>query len=68
MGTGIRCGTCLSTFKSYLRLQHHRAQVHGETNQMSRWSKNDIASIRKENLHYSEELLKREISRYKYYK
>jgi len=31
----MKCGKCLLEFKSYLRLQFHKAKVHGEKNQMS---------------------------------
>jgi len=65
--SGLRCGSCLETFKSYLRLQHHKANVHGEKNQMSRYTKADLESQRKENLKISEEKLKQEISRWRYY-
>jgi len=63
----MKCGACLKEFKSYLRLQHHKADVHGEQNQMSRWSKNDLESQRKTNLAAAEEKLKQEISRWRYY-
>lgn len=66
--SGLRCGSCLETFKSYLRLQHHKANVHGERNQMSRFTKSDIESQRKENLNISEEKLKEAISRLRYYR
>ena len=66
-GGGLRCGMCLETFKSYLRLQHHKANIHGEKNQMSRWTKGDIESKRKENLTIAEERLKEAISKYRYY-
>lgn len=67
MSGGLRCGRCLETFKSYLRLQHHKANVHGEKNQMSRFTRSDIESKRKENLNISEEKLKEEISKWRYY-
>jgi len=67
MSRGLTCGTCLASFKSYLQLQHHKANEHGERNQMSRFTRSDIESQRKENLTISEEKLKEEISRWKYY-
>lgn len=66
----MKCGACLKDFKSYLKLQLHKAQVHGEKNQMSRYSSvKDYQSStdRKDALSAAEERLKEEISRYRYY-
>jgi len=53
-------------FKSYLKLQFHKAKVHGEKNQTSRWATpHDFQSGRKERLKDAEERLKEEISRWR---
>jgi len=62
------CGPCQVEFKSYLKLQLHKAQVHGEKNQMSRYaSTDDFQHGQKERLAAAEEKLKEAISRYRYY-
>jgi len=64
----MKCGPCQIEFKSYLKLQFHKAKVHGERNQMSRWaSPKDFQSGRKERLKAAEERLKEKISRWRYY-
>ncbi len=64
----MRCGKCLTEFKSYLRLQHHKAKVHGEKNQMS--GLNSIkewqgSSNRKEREAYVDEKLHEAIARWR---
>jgi len=64
----MKCGPCQIEFKSYLKLQFHKAKVHGEKNQMSRWAlPKDFQSDSKEQLKLAEERLKEEISRWQYY-
>jgi len=63
---GMRCGSCLKEFKSWLRLKKHKADEHGERNEFYRgidMSRTNRESIRKENLKINEEALKEEISR-----
>lgn len=66
----MKCGSCLIDFNSYLKLQLHKAQVHGEKNQMSRYAsvkEFQGASSQKEQLAIAEEKLKEEISKFRYY-
>lgn len=70
-GAGMRCGSCLKSFKSYLRLQAHLTNAHGQKTQFSRFSTNEMSktnrnSVRKENLKINEEALKDEISYLRY--
>jgi len=63
---GIRCGTCLKEFKSWLRMKKHMADIHGANNEFSRgvdMSLTNRKSLQKESLRISEEALKDEISR-----
>lgn len=67
-GKGIRCGPCMKSFKSWLRLKKHQADFHGAQNEFTRYSTNEMSltgrkSQQKENLHISEEALKDEISK-----
>jgi len=34
----MKCGSCLIEFNSYLKLQFHKAKIHGERNQFSSFS------------------------------
>ena len=69
-GTGMRCGECLKTFKSYLRLKKHLADFHGAQNEFTKMdmSLTNRESLRKERLHLSEEALKLEIEKIKHLK
>ena len=63
---GMRCGSCLKKFKSFLRLKKHMADFHGVDNEFSRgvdMSLTNRQSIRKEKLKISEEALKDEIAK-----
>ena len=67
-GKGMRCGQCLKSFKSYLQLKAHQANSHGQLNEFTKYSTNEMSrtnreSLRKEKLHINEEALKDEISR-----
>jgi len=65
-GGGMRCGSCLKTFKSFLRLKKHMADQHGAINEFSRgedMSLTNRKSLQKERLKINEESLKEEISR-----
>jgi len=65
-GLGMKCGQCLKSFKSYLRLKKHLADYHGADNEFSRgidMSRTNRESQRKERLNVSEEKLKEEISK-----
>jgi len=67
-GLGMKCGQCLKSFKSYLRLKKHMADFHGADNEFSRgidMSRTNRESLRKERLEFNEEALKDEISRLK---
>jgi len=66
----MKCGKCLLEFKSYLRLQYHKAKEHGEKNQTSHLSsiqEYNSPTDRKDRLAEAEERLKDEISRWRYY-
>lgn len=65
-GGGMRCGKCLKSFKSLLRLKKHMADQHGAINEFSKgydMSLTNRKSIQKENLRINEEALKEEISK-----
>jgi len=62
---GIRCGSCLKEFKSWLRMKKHMADEHGEINEFTKMdmSLTNRKSLQKERLRISEEALKDEISK-----
>ncbi len=65
-GGGMKCGSCLKEFKSFLRLKKHMADYHGAVNEFSKgldMSLTNRKSIQKENLTINEEALKAEISK-----
>jgi uncharacterized Zn-finger protein len=59
----MNCGKCLKKFKSYLRLQAHMAEEHGQRNRAEKW----LNYSQKESLSLAEERLKDEITKYNYY-
>ena len=68
-GKGLRCGKCLKSLKSWLRLKKHMADQHGAINEFSRgvdMSLTNRKSVQKEQLKISEESLKDEISYLRY--
>lgn len=69
-GGGMRCGQCLKSFKSYLRLKKHMADQHGVQNEFTKidMSRTNRESLRKERLYANEEKLKLEIEKIKHLK
>jgi len=70
-GAGMRCGKCLKSFKSFLRMKAHMANQHGVQNEFTKYSTNEMSltnrlSRQKENLKVNEEALKDEISKLRY--
>jgi hypothetical protein len=65
----VKCGHCLTDYKSFLQLQLHKSQVHGEKNQMSRY--NSIKEFqggradRQERTNYLDNKLHEEIKKFK---
>lgn len=59
----LTCGQCLKQFKSYLRMQAHMSEIHGQKNAATKWTNYN----QKEGLAAAEENLKKEISKWQYY-